>query len=111
MSYWKKYGWRWVMLAGVIAFGLNSSGSAGMVWALIAFGLFLFVAYAVKDAAGALRRFFKPGPQTINTVNNFTVTVETDAIKGTPHRDPTRPTVEDHLAMLEGFAYRKEIEP
>ena len=50
MSYWKYYGWRWVLLVGVLAWGYSDSGFSGMLWALLGFGLLMFVLYTALDA-------------------------------------------------------------
>ena len=45
MSYWKHYGWRWALLIGVLVWGYSDSGFSGMLWALLGFGVLMFVLY------------------------------------------------------------------
>ena len=50
MSYWKHYGWRWALLIGVMGWGYSDSGFSGMLWALLGFGVLMFVLYTALDA-------------------------------------------------------------
>ena len=54
MSYWKHYGWRWALLIGVLVWGYSDSGFSGMLWALLGFGVLMFVLYtALGDRSDA----------------------------------------------------------
>jgi len=107
MSYWKYYGWRWLLLLFFLIWGYSTSGPIGTLWALLLFGVVLFIGYTVLDAWHAIQRAFNKPTQ----VTNFNLTVERDVIKGTPaHPDPTRPSAEDYLPLIESFKHRKEIQ-
>jgi hypothetical protein len=88
---------------GVAGLGLWAGGITGVLWALICFGMLLFVWYALFDAAKGVDNYLK-GPRQLD------VTVhQGDSIKGHPdvegrawreNPDPTRPTEEDWAGLL-----------
>ena len=80
MSYWKYYGWRWVLLVGVLAWGYSDSGFSGMLWALLGFGVLMFVLYTALDAGEGGRR------------------------------SDGQPTVDDYMGMIESYKHRRETD-
>jgi hypothetical protein len=85
------------------AWGFWVEGWPGVFYALILWGIWLFVWYAFVDAGNAFANFMNRPRQ-----HNVTVRVEDGAIKGHPdiegtsrrHPDPTRPTEEDFAGLI-----------
>ncbi len=91
MSYWKHYGWRYVLLLAVMVWGYSDSGISGMLWALLGFGILMFVLYTALDAWQRVTRPFRP---------------ETVRFEEIPHPE-TQLTADDYLAMIEAHKHRR----
>ena len=50
LTYWLRYGWRWVLLALFGWFGYRYDGWPGVFWALVTVGIIAFVLYTIMDA-------------------------------------------------------------
>ena len=94
MSYWKHYGWRYALLIGVMAWGYSDSGFSGMLWALLGFGVLMFVLYTILDAGTRVTRAFDP---------------EADRFESR-RRSDTQPTVDDYMGMIESYKHRRETD-
>ena len=94
MSYWKYYGWRYALLIGVMVWGYSDSGFSGMLWALLGFGVLMFVLYTILDAGTRVTRAFNP---------------ETNRVEKIPHSD-AQPTIDDYMGMIETYKHRRETD-
>ena len=92
MSYWKYYGWRWALLVGVLVWGYSDSGFSGMLWALLGFGVLMFVLYTALDAGTRVTRAFGR---------------EADPRRA---RSDAQPTVDDYMGMIESYKHRRETD-
>jgi hypothetical protein len=92
---------RWLLVAGVAYWGYSQQGYAGIVWALMIFGIIAFVWYAATDGLHAIANFMQR-PKEVHHYYH----AEDGAIKGHPdvegtarrHPDPTRPDMMDEFA-------------
>jgi len=109
-EYFKYYGLRWIVLIAFLSWGYHEEGMAGVFYAFILAGIFLFIVYTAFDAWKSLKGALTRPNNNVYIDKNFNLNVERDVIQGTAYRhsDPTRPTVEDHLAMLETYRHAKQ---
>ena len=65
-----------------------------MLWALVGFGVLMFVLYTILDAGTRVTRAFNP---------------ETNRVEHIRHSD-AEPTIDDYMGMIETYKHRRETD-
>ena len=99
---------RILVLVGVSFYGAVTGGIAGIFYALIIFGLFCLAFQIANGMFQGIMRAVRQ-PRTSITHNTMNVRVEDGpAIRGERmNPDPTRPTTDDFMGIIESRSHRK----
>lgn len=100
-------GLRILLVVGVSFYGAVTAGLAGIFYALLIFGLLCFAFQLASGLVYGIAGMFKPRVRITNNTMNVRVE-DGPAIRGTRmNPDPTRPTTDDFMGMIESKSHRE----